>query len=479
MAGNIYSADQDFFDIYQLEIEGDIHDYITGDFTGDRLTDICIIYSPYDNTDERFLGLYFQKSGQSFTAKPDYLVTLPKTAMQIDIADIDNDGKDEILIIDSEGILITWQNGNGMSDLTRIIRENTIFSATLFHGIIVKPFAFNINGHPGVELIIPSGKGFMIFEKGEDGNFRILSLLSQPAICRSSGRNIKDFTGHQLSGINICIASIYCSDGNHDGRNDLYFLWERKLSGYFQDVTGNFSSTPDFEIDFYSPRQNAYIQSKLVDYNGDGSLDLAVSCTSGGLTKTETRIRFYLSNSQGKIDPVFRKELNLSDSHCGLLIADYNFDNKWEMAIPAIELGAMAAAKMLLLKKADMHLLIYPLVNGLPENEPAKRPSFEFQFNFDDPNPTGDVSLNWSSDYNGDLLNDLVFSDGRGNIQFFLGRENEFLSKRPEFEIALDHPAEIHPFHLNGGRYSDIVIEHNLSGKFDRVTILKNRSNKI
>lgn len=474
------SADQDLFEIYGLEVEGDIFDYLTGDFNGDGLVDIAIIYSAFNDFSTRYIGLYIHNGSSGFRAKVDHLIPLPKSASQVDAADVDGDGQPEILIIDSEGVSVIDFTGNvGLSNPVRIISQKTIFSFPLFQGILAEPFLFDVSGNSDPEIIIPVAEGYFIFERGEKGTYEILSRLSAPISCRNSSRSIGDFSYRGSSGLSISLASIHIFDGNLDGRNDLYMLWERKVCCFFQDATGNFSQTPDVELDFHPANARGYMQSLIADYNGDKRPDIAVSYTSGGMTNTETKVRFYCSDSNGRIESRFRKEITLSDSHCNLLIIDHDGDEIPDLVIPAVELGALAATKMFLMKKADLHLLIYPFRAGLPADEPARRMKYEFRLNFDDPQPTGEVAVEWSADYNGDRLHDLIFSDGRGKLKFYWGKSKDYLSKKPDLEISLDHPSEIHPVHLSKGALSDVIIKHNLSGKLDRLTVLINRNNRF
>ena len=122
-------------------------------------------------------------------------------------------------------------------------------------------------------------------------------------------------------------------------------------------------------VDFYPVNHRGYLESVLADCNRDGKLDVIVSNTAGGITNTETNIKISLADPNGGISSIPTREITLSDSHCNLMIGDFNMDGRHDMAVPAVELGALAATKMFLMKKADLHLLIYPLVNGLPDDE--------------------------------------------------------------------------------------------------------------
>jgi len=478
--GSLRAADQDFFDVYDLEVEGEIYGYLTGEFNGDDLIDIVVIYSPANDLNTRYIALYLQKTRYGFNRRADYLTELPQTAAQINAADINNDGRAEILMIESDGVrYFSFTQNAGFSGPAGLIRHKTVYAFPLFYGIITTPFVFEINGNRGREIIIPSPRGCVIFERGEDGDYQILNQLSVPITCHNPEKNIRDFSARKTTNMTISFASINVLDGNLDGLNDIYFLWERKLCCFFQDSTGNFSQAPDISLTFFPLSSNGYFYSQLVDYNNDRKPDIAVSYTSGGISNSETRVRLHVADANGRISSAYSKEISLSDSHCNLMINDYDGNNIPELVIPAIEIGSMAATKILLMKKADLNILIYPFKSGMPAKEPDKRRNYEFRFNLDDSQPTGEVTVDWSADYNGDRYKDLVFSSGKGELKFFWGKSKDYLSKKADLEISLDHPCEIYPVHLNHGEFSDIIVKHNLSGKLDRLTVLKNKNNRL
>ncbi len=481
VAGGIsHAADQDFFDIYTLEIDGDISGFRTGDFNDDDLIDIVLVYSPADDFENRYMALFIQQANTGFSTRADYLMALPSSVAQIDAGDVDDDGRTDIVFIDADGVsLFKFTSGGGLSGPQRLVRQKTIFSFPNFRGIISTPFLFDIIGDAALEMIIPTSRGYAIYEFGDNDEYELLNMLFAPIACYSGEKQFNDFYRAASAEISFSLASIEIVDGNLDGRKDIYFLWDRKVCCFYQDETGNFSQDPDLSLIFFPEYLKGYFRSRLFDYNNDKRPDVAILYTSGGLTNTETKIRFYIADNNGRIESGFRKELNLSDSHCNLIINDYDNDQVPELVIPAVELGSMAATKMLLMKKADLNLLIYPFQSGLPVNEPENRRAYEFRFNFEDPQPTMEVAVNWSADYNGDRFDDAVLCDGKGGVLFFWGQENEYLSKKADLKISLDHPSEIHPVHLNGGRLSDLIVEHNSGTRTDLLTVLKNRSNNL
>lgn len=474
-----FSADQDIFDIYSLEIDGVIYGFLIGDFDGNDKFDIAVIYSTFTDLETRYVGLFIHQENTGYAARPDYLTKFAATVAQVNTGDINNDGRDELVLISSDGVFaIQFSTGTGFSQPIPIVRQKTVYSCPFFFGIITDPFLFELNSNPGPEMLIPVASGYVIYEKTEGGDYSVLNQLQVPIAGLNSSRSIKEFGHKATSGFKIDLASILVTDGNLDERQDLYFLWDRKVCCFFQDETGNFSRTPDTRVDFYPLTTGGFIQSHLIDVNSDRRPDIVVSRTSGGITNTETKVRVYMSSSYGQIEPNFSKEITLSDSHCNLMLDDFNGDNIPDLALPAVELGAMAATKMFLFKKTDLHILIYPFKSGIPSDEPTKRLQYEFRFNFDDPQPTGEVAVDWSGDYNGDDLNDLAFCDGKGKINLFWGRDRDYLPKKSDIEISLDRASQIYPVHLNNGRYSDIIIEHRMTGKTNRLTVMKNKNNR-
>ena len=474
----VLAADQDQFDIYTLEIEGNIYGYLTGDFNDDKAKDVAIVYTTSTDRDTRYLGLYLQKRGGGYHTQSDYLKILPIGFYQINAADINDDGRDEIVLIDGNGVLaIEFDPANGFGDPSRIIRTKTIFAMPLYHGVLTGTFIYELNDESGYEIIVPSDRGYLVYEKDDRGNYDIWANLDVPVFCSNSNKELKEFNHSQNFHVNINLPGIYVADGNLDKKPDLYFLWNRKLASFLQDSTGNFPQKPD--VDFYfSPidEKNHFCQSRLIDVNGDNRPDLMATSTSGGISNTETKVQCYISDGAGKIKTRSSKTITLSDSHCNLFVDDYNGDNVVDLVLPAIELGTVSTIQMLLMKSADLHLLIYPFIGGLPSEEPIKRAKYDFSFNFDEAMPTTEVYMEWSGDYNGDGVPDLVYLDGTGKILFYWGKKDSYLSNKFDVQISLDRISEVHPVNLNQNAFSDLIVTHSLSGNRDRITVLKNKN---
>ena len=474
-ATSVFAADQDLFEIYGLEVEGHIDGFITGDFNNDNLTDLVVIYSAHTNRYTRYLGLYLQKPTAGFRPRADYLITLPNSVAHIDVGDIDGDNIVDIALIDSEGIsIIKYSENSGLSEPKRLVSVSTIYSTSYIQGIFVEPFIYQLTNRPGNELIVPTSGGYSIFNYVNNALKRT-ELLTAPLAGHMAAVNAKDFSSKKSMELQLVIPRIKIIDGNLDGLLDIYFLWDNRVCCFFQNNENSFGQTPDFINFNISDDHSGYTKSHLVDCNNDNFPDLITISTAGGISNTETKLRLYLADQLGMIPENFTDEISLSDSYSNLLINDYNSDNLPEIVIPAVEMGTFAATKIFLTKKTDMHLLIYNMNADHISNEPDKRLRYEFRFDFADINPVGEVCFNWFGNYNSDRLLDAVFCDGGGRLLFFWGHPTEYLSKSPDLEIQLDHPSQAHPVNLNNDNFGDLIVEHNLRGRYDRLSLLINK----
>ncbi|MCH9030977.1 MAG: VCBS repeat-containing protein [candidate division Zixibacteria bacterium] len=472
--GKVRSADQTQFKVHEISVEGWTLGVLHGDFNGDRLGDVAIIYFPTLGAhDRRYLAFFLQNKTSVFSASPSGLLELPATATQFQAVDLDGDGVFEILFVDNNGVqVVRFDTGSQTPKSRRLIRKNTIYSAGVFRGAIVENLAHDLSGSPGLEIIIPTSDGAAIFEKSDDGKYQLLNEISLTEVGARSSVDLSIFSDRSARSYVLEIPRSVVSDAGLDGRADIYFLSSRRSSLYVQDESGAFPRSADNTTIFTPFTSNEVCRSYLKDCNGDNRLDLVNLRQRGGISAKETKVDFYLANSAGFFSAVPTKTLTISQAHCGIELTDIDGDRIPELALPTIELGTMSAIKMMMQKKGSAYLLIYPLVAGVPQENLMVRKKLDFRLDYDSPRPDQEVTINWSADFNADGRKDLVYSDGAGSLKIFYGQSKGYITDEPNLEIEVEDAFRLSNTELNGDGRDDLIVESVNAGKANTVTVL-------
>lgn len=467
------AADQDQFLVQELSIDGWMLGSLVGDFDGDKLRDVAIIYYPISGDgDKRYIGLFAQDQATGYSVRPTHIAPLPATASQFQAVDVEGDGIDEIVFIDDRGVqALSWSPVSGFGSSVRLARRPTVFQAGAFRGALLNKFALEINGSPGIELIIPTPGGVAIFEPGEDGSYELLNEISLKSLGSHSEQRMF-FRRSSARSYVIESAEISALDANLDGRTDLFFLWSDRVYLFLQDESGNFPRSADQEIIFSSFASNETCFSIIADCNGDGRPDVVALRLQGGISAAECKVDFYLSDQAGRFAKSPDKTLTLSQARASLLLTDIDGDGVPELALPTVELGAVSTIKMMMQKRGGLYLLIYNLQNGVPADDAAKRKKFNFALDYKAEAPDQEVLFDWSADFNSDGIKDLIFSNGGGSLEIYYGSRSGFLEDDPSVEIPLADVGAIGTHQLNRDGRSDVLVERVNSGRVNGVWAL-------
>lgn len=455
----------------ELSIDGWMQGVLVGDFDGDKLRDVAIIYSPISG-DSRYIGLFVQNQTSGYSSRPTHITQLSATAAQFQAVDVQGDGVDEIIFIDDKGVQsLNWSPAAGFGSSVRLARRPTVFQAGAFRGAMLNDFAFEINGAPGIELIIPTPGGVAIFEPGEDGSYELLNEIS----LKSPGSHARPrmfFRDSRTRSYVIEPAEISALDANLDGRVDLFFLWSDRVYLFLQDESGNFPRNADQEIVLSSYASSETCFPVIADCNGDKRPDIVALRLEGGIAAAECKVDFYLSDQAGQFRKSPNKTLTLSQARARLILTDMDGDQSLELALPTVELGAVSTIKMMMQKRGGLYLLIYNLQNGLPADDAAKRMKFDFALDYKAEIPDQEILFDWTADFNGDGIKDLIFSNGGGSLEIYSGSRNGYLEDDPFVEVSLPDAASIETYQLNNDGRSDMLVERVNFGRVNGVWTL-------
>ncbi|MFH1700743.1 MAG: VCBS repeat-containing protein [Candidatus Zixiibacteriota bacterium] len=468
ISGQLFAADDDFFNKQEIDISGTILGSREGDFDGDKRIDLAFFVN--EEFGQRVILIFIQRESGRFPPGPSQRILLSASANMAQCADLNSNGKTEIYIIDSEGLWVYEYNSDSFEDQPRAATQvATIFIGGIKNRILSHEFIYSL---PDKNIaLMPVAHGFEIWTYS--GNkFSRSSRLDFSHDIQAEETSIKLFVSSPVV-FSFTFPKVYSGDSNGDNRHDIYLLWPDQLQIFPQGSDGRFDNQSSTQYRFREMTDDNVCQAEMADVNNDGYLDLLSCQAKGGLSEAETEVSLFDASllRSGNISPT--QTISLTDI-CGNLIID-NLNNSAgpELVIPAIELGIMSTVKKMISNKSDLHLLIYPIDNlgRLPE-DPKIRRKITCRLDFDRTNPVGGYRMDWSADFTGDGLLDLVTADGGSQLLFYSGSTEEYLEGRAFLVIEITDPDILKPVRLNNDNRDDLIIIHYPNGGINRVTLL-------
>ena len=462
-----YTADDDFFLQQHIDVSGVILGCRLADFNGDKKTDIALMEGELSGG--RVIKIYLQRESERFPPTASQIIELWPSTNMFQTIDLDGDGRAELLTMDRDGLFLYSHDGEKFSDdPKRAIDQETIFSGGIEGGVPISWFVLRLGDRP--VAFIPVDDGIQLWEY-TGRKFERLARLDFFHVVRRSPRPVKLF-GNLGAVFSVILPDMTIIDGNSDGREDVYLVWPDRMAVHYQNDNGSFNRTSDISFRFQNKIGDNLCQARVVDYDLDGYADLVCCRSFGGISGARTDISFFGSDrirQQGQAS----HNISLEDIHGNLMIDNIDRKGGLELVVPAIELGTMSAVKKMLTKKTDFHLLIYPIDNlGRTTPEPAVRHKITCHLDYEYSDPTSGIRIDWSGDYNGDGLPDVVFADGGGQLMFFSGSTEDYLVSKASLVIDMPDPDQIRPVHLNNDRRSDLIIIHKPGINGTRLTLL-------
>jgi len=463
------AADNNFFLRQQIDIPGTILDSRTGDINGDGKIDIITL--SMEQTGARVMYTFLQREAGRFPPLPSQRVVLSPTVNLAECRDLDQNGKAEILVIDRDGLWEYSQNGAGIADKpTALVSQPTIFVGGIDNCLLSQKIIHTVSGKQ--VAFIPVVGGYSLWEYGPD-KFRPLGEISFAHRISRQERSAKLFGAHSGSAFDLIIPEIVIADENGDGRDDIYLLWPDRLMIFHQKPAGGFDSDSKLTFQFQKAADGSLCLARLIDFDHNGKLDLICSRAMGGIAGASTQIDFHTADRIARGDITENAHVSLTDVCGNLMVGDFDGNGNIELVVPAIELGIMSTVKKMISKETDFYLLIYPIdALGKVGKEPAARRKMTCQLDFEKTSPAGAIRFDWSGDFDGDGLADLLLADGGGQLMFFRGSKTEFVESKAGLVLDLAAPDIMHTVDLNLDGHADMIIIHTPGDVTSRMTLL-------
>lgn len=411
----------------------------------------------------------FLQSGRSFSARPRYTIRMDDITFLWTPAKLGKPRYDlnSILTMSSRGIQRYVLQGDEYR------RQDVVVHPTMFEGkcSTARPplklnFAPDLNDDGLSDLLLFTKDLAMVFVQ-QDGEFRLRQKLD----LRLESTLSAWFGPHQRAVESTQVPSLAIGDANGDRRSDIIVYKDQAIEVFAQDERGRFKS--DGEVfplvkRKHKPRRT-YIQfevpPRIVDVDGDGILDIAVTSASKG------KVQMYYG-AAGRVDFTEPdEERQISDAWAGGAdFVDFDGDGRKELVLWIVpKLGIVSGIEAFVSKKVAIDLYFFRLTpQGRLQKQAARKLSFTIPFTLKLTRESGSAELifepSFDGDFTGDGVRDMIVMEG-GRLDVYPGDQATVVRSEPAGSIPFAAPqgtsfTKAVVQDLNGDGRADVILKH-------------------
>jgi hypothetical protein len=474
-------AEDSFFNIYDLNVEGQQVDYLIDDLNKDGKNDCLFFHTKKERSISRHFSIFYQ-TVNGFSSKADQSFEIDPEAIVFDLSDIGAKPGKEIIFFTSTGLFYYEQEqGHYKQTPKTLLKTDSIFKLADRSFMENLDFARDLDGDGIDEIMIPGFNNYLVYRRHINGNYRLESTLD--VRMQSSIVSSKEVTPYLIS--SFVTPNIVIADYNRDQRDDLIIVQDTYIKVFFQDEQGNYSNnnaatvylgfeiTPAYsrKLRNLNPEQRDRLSEKtgircLKDINGDGLLDIIIETLSlkGGALNPKRKCSVYFGKEapgDSRKGAIFRKVPDHVVDHgfqVRTWVVDLNDDKKLDIMVPVVELGLFNIISILFTGYIDVTSYVYLMdATGQYPEEPDTVITFTIEF---DRTARREAVVDFEGDYNGDGRIDLLGAD-QDNLVIHYGPKDGNMSEDPDVVFPVEIPdngKKVKPAKINADAKSDVVI---------------------
>ena len=462
---------------------------LTGFLLGDTVAELVVV--SIDEEDDRRLHIYAFDHG-SWALRLE--ATLRPEVLFVDVANIG--GRDRLITYESGRL--NWFDPESATEHPLVaVTSNTLPpKGEIPHVDVTR----DLNGDGRDDLVVPDSDGFWVFIQMDNGAFadpvKIGPPIKMSRIYAADGYRYDPWSQGR----------VHEMDYNRDGRSDLVFWNEDHFEVHHQNEHGLFASatktfTTDVAFDSDDPASLAAPQEvrrwrrdhqltgattgrvlhSLTDMNGDGVADLVVfslEIRSMWSVHFAYEVHFGAPTSDG--GTMFALDVGSairSDGlPFGLVPHDFDHDGQVDMMFTTIKPKFFKAIGMivgtLLTGSGSLDLELYSMDGSIYPDKPSATRKIK-SYPGDSGKKTAHLSV-LIGDVNGDRRSDLLVQHNWEELRVYLGVPGPgLLARRPQkIKVAMPNEEYTWLVDLNKDHKQDVLMHHPSTTKPHRVTVL-------
>lgn len=470
------------FAIDTLRVPGRLSSVHVEDIDGDGKRDLLAIFCDGAPPHVRRQLAVFLHRG-AYHSAPDQILAVPAGASFVDLADLDGDGRSELLFGDAEGLSSLAFGPHGYTGAP--VRLAAIAGLLLLPDDEDLPYldvARDWRGDGKAAIVLPLIDRLALLTRATDGSWsRSGDLPLPPRAAYAVRDDLRDprSRNYWLRAV-YTVPELHLADFDGDGRPDLVAVLDDTITVFRGDAATLFDPHPLARIplgartEAEAERGNAIVQVTVRDLDGDGIADLAVNKVTGGISAMRAQTGFYY----GKRGGGFGKpaQVIVREGFAGsLLFADLDGDGRPELVLPHTAVGFGEAVRIVLARRLSLGFAVY---ENLGPKGYAAQPTVDLPIDLavdysagaelDSPFPT------LEGDFNGDGRPDLAAPRGDG-LGVFLGGGKSLLAEYPKAIVHVPLSRYLQVVDLDGDRRADVVLYHrHKADRQGQIVVLRN-----
>lgn len=464
----VWADDGYLFKRQNLKVDGDIIGKMYEDVNGDSLVDLLVFYlQGKDENAKRMVGFFKQQPGIGFDTIPLQIFELDKKASVLDLADLEKDGKKELLFLAEDGVYCYLLDGGLFNQKPTILFSTTCFLSSPEKSVLIWDFCPD-QKNKNQMILIPQKKGYDVWALSGQKQFVFknkLEVKPNISLSRSSEEWEQDKGSIHYS---YTVPGLMLADHDKNGNVDVFLTEKDRISIFHSKGEGSFPEQADKVITLKSKVKDESPDYQIEDVNGDSIVDLILNESKQDLEKgSKTKISIHLGKEGEGFNTTSASQTISSEKEASSVwFYDLDKDGKKEMIMPSWGFSIGSMVKVLLTKSVKFNLYIRKLgEKDVYPTQPTREMKLSIKVAFGESDEENQA-MDFSGDFNGDGQNDFFYVAGDNVMKFFLGRKGDFFADKSQYEMGIEIPTSNHKImDLNNDDKSDMIFSFEKSKK--------------